>query len=583
MTNPRITRVVGSIAEASPLPSSSLYELVRVGSRRLAGEVIRIEGDTATIEIFEETSGLAVGEAVEPTGGPLTLALGPGLLGSVLDGVGRPLEVLAGSQGDFLSPGGEAPALDPDTRWHFQALREPGEHVTGGDILGVVEERGSVEHRVMLPPDRAGELAEIATGTYRVNESFGSLVDGTPLELAQRWPVRRPRPVAQRLPTDRPFVTGQRVFDLLFPVAEGGSVALPGGFGTGKTVIEQALARFAEADIIVYVGCGERGNEMAEVLTEFPELIDPRTGRSLMDRSVLVVNTSNMPVAAREASVYLGVTIAEYYRDMGHRVALMADSISRWAEALREIGSRLREMPGEEGYPTYLSHRLGQLYERAGRVRCQGRPEREAPLTFVAAVSPPGGDFSEPVTQASLRVVGALWALDPALAQKRQFPAVDWESSYSLHADGTARGFAALGGPDWPELRRRVLAILQRERELEEIAGLVGRDALEDADRLVLEVARVVRERVIGQNAYDPRDASSPVVKTHALASLVTRLHDVASASLDGGALLESLDLAPVKSAISGVRDSTPETLESNAARASRAIDALARPEEGAP
>jgi V/A-type H+-transporting ATPase subunit A len=435
----------------------------------------------------------------------------------------------------------------------------------------------------MLPPDLAGELAVINDGTFGVDEPFGALVDGTPLTLSHRWPVRRPRPVAHRLPADRPFVTGQRVFDLLFPVAEGGSVAMPGGFGTGKTVIEQALARFAEADIIVYVGCGERGNEMADVLSEFPELVDPRTGRSLMDRSVLVVNTSNMPVAAREASVYLGVTIAEYYRDMGHRVALMADSISRWAEALREIGSRLREMPGEEGYPTYLSHRLGQLYERAGRVRCIGTPKREAPLTFVAAVSPPGGDFSEPVTQASLRVVGALWALDPALAQKRQFPAVDWESSYSLHAEGTARGFAALGGPDWPNLRRRILAILQRERELEEIAGLVGRDALEEADRLVLEVARLVRERVIGQNAFDPRDASSSVAKTHALASLVTRLHEVALTALKAGALLEALDLSAAKIAITAVRDSTDETLVACIATADRAISALAPEEEVVP
>jgi len=454
MSSPRITRVVGSIAEAAPLPSASLYELVRVGSRRLMGEVIRIQGQTATIEVFEETSGLAVGEPVEPTGGPLEVQLGPGLLGSVLDGVARPLDELAAAQGDFLAPGAEARTLRPDARWRFEALRRVGEGVSGGDILGVVEERGVVQHRVMLPPDMAGEISQIADGSYGVDEPFGALADGTPLLLSHRWPVRRPRPVARRLPADRPFVTGQRVFDLLFPVAEGGSVALPGGFGTGKTVIEQALARFAEADIIVYVGCGERGNEMAEVLSEFPSLVDPRSGRSLMDRSVLVVNTSNMPVAAREASVYLGMTIAEYYRDMGHRVALMADSISRWAEALREIGSRLREMPGEEGYPTHLAHRLGQLYERAGRVRCNGSPTRDAPLTFVAAVSPPGGDFSEPVTQASLRVVGALWALDPALAQKRQFPAVDWESSYSLHAEGMARGFAELGGPDWPELRR---------------------------------------------------------------------------------------------------------------------------------
>jgi V/A-type H+-transporting ATPase subunit A len=372
-------------------------------------------------------------------------------------------------------------------------------------------------------------------------------------------------------------VTGQRVFDLLFPVAEGGTVALPGGFGTGKTVIEQALARFAEADIIVYVGCGERGNEMAEVLSEFPELVDPRSGRSLMDRSVLVVNTSNMPVAAREASVYLGITIAEYYRDMGHRVALMADSISRWAEALREIGSRLREMPGEEGYPTYLSHRLGQLFERAGRVRAIGEPEREGALTLVAAVSPPGGDFSEPVTQAALRVVGALWALDPALAQKRQFPAVDWEASYSLHAEDTAPGFAAIGGPDWPELRRAVLAILERERDLEEITGLVGRDALEEADRLLLEVARITRERVIGQNAFDPMDAASPVTKTHALSTLVTELHSTALEALDAGVPLEDLDLATASRAIKAVGDSSVDDLAERVASARGSFTALRR------
>jgi V/A-type H+-transporting ATPase subunit A len=576
MSAPRLTRVVGSIAEAAPLRDVSLYELVGVGERKLMGEVIRIEGDVATIEVFEETSGLAVGEPVQATGAPLTAHLGPGLLGSVLDGVGRPLDILAEREGDFLLPGGHAATLDPDARWRFEPALEPGSAVSAGDVLGVVEERGQVEHRVMLPPDQTGEIAEIAAGDYRIDEPFGALRDGTPLCLAHRWAVRRARPASLRLPPDRPFVTGQRVLDLLFPVAEGGSAALPGGFGTGKTVIEQALARFAEADIIVYVGCGERGNEMAEVLTEFPELVDPRTGRSLMDRSVLVVNTSNMPVAAREASVYLGVTIAEYYRDMGHRVALMADSISRWAEALREIGSRLREMPGEEGYPTHLSHRLGQLYERSGRVRCTGRPEREGALTMVAAVSPPGGDFSEPVTQASLRVVGALWALDPALAQRRQFPAVDWETSYSLHAEGTAAGFAALGGPDWPLLRRKILEILQRERELEEIAGLVGRDALEDADRLLLGVARLVRERVIGQNAFDARDASSPIAKTHALASLIVRLHEAGLAALNAGDALDTIDLAAAGRAITSVRDSATDALETCNAEAIRVIDGIA-------
>jgi V/A-type H+-transporting ATPase subunit A len=576
MTVPRLTHIVGSLAEAKPLPDASLYELVRVGHRELMGEVVRIDGDAATIEVFEDTSSLAIGEPVAATGGPLTAHLGPGLLGSVLDGVGRPLSLLADHQGDFLLPGGSAPTLDRARRWDFEPTLRPGDAVTGGDSLGSVEERPGLLHRILLPPDQQGEIAEIETGSFAIDEPVGRLRDGTLLHLAQRWPVRVPRPVARRLPADRPFVTGQRVFDLLFPVAEGGSVALPGGFGTGKTVIEQALARFAEADIIVYVGCGERGNEMAEVLTEFPELSDPRSGRSLMDRSVLVVNTSNMPVAAREASVYLGVTIAEYYRDMGHRVALMADSISRWAEALREIGSRLREMPGEEGYPTYLAHRLGQLYERAGRVRCAGSPEREGALTLVAAVSPPGGDFSEPVTQASLRVVGALWALDPALAQRRQFPAVDWEVSYSLHAEGTAAGFAARGGPDWPALRQAVLAILQREREIEEIAGLVGRDALDDADRLLLAVARLVRERVIGQNAFDPDDACSSISKTHALASLVRELHTAGQAALAAGAPLDRLGVDPAAAAITAVRDSADDMLETRVAEARRTIAALA-------
>jgi V/A-type H+-transporting ATPase subunit A len=578
MSAPRLVRVVGALAEASPMRGAVLYELVRVGRARLLGEVIRIEGDTATIEVFEETAGLALGEPVEATGEPLAVPLGPGLLGAVLDGVGMRLDARAARSGDFLSPGGEVPTLDPERRFGFTPRCRIGERVRGGDVLGVVEECPGIEHRVMLPPDWQGTVASVRAGEFRADEPFGALEDGSALSLAQRWPVRRPRPAALRLPADRPFVTGQRVLDLLFPVAEGGTVALPGGFGTGKTVIEQALARFAQTDIVVYVGCGERGNEMADVLTEFPELVDARTGRSLMDRSVLVVNTSNMPVAAREASAYLGMSIAEYYRDMGYRVALMADSISRWAEALREIGSRLREMPGEEGYPTYLSTRLGQLYERAGRVRCLGAPDREGAVTLVAAVSPPGGDFSEPVTQASLRVAGALWALDPALAHQRQFPAVDWEASYSLHAEATAPGFGQLGGPDWSELRRAVLAILQRERTLEEVVGLVGREALDDADRLLLEVARMVRELVIGQSAFDPSDAASPVEKTHALASLVTGLRERAEQALAQGEPLASLDLAGARQAIAAVRDAAPGDVAARARAARERIASLVRP-----
>jgi V/A-type H+-transporting ATPase subunit A len=425
-----------------------------------------------------------------------------------------------------------------------------------------------------------GTIARIDGGEYSVDQPLGALEDGTLLTLAQRWPVRTPRPSAAVLASDRPFVTGQRVFDLLFPVAEGGAVSLPGGFGTGKTVIEQSLARLAQADIVVFVGCGERGNEMAEVLEEFPDLVDPISGRSVMDRSVLVVNTSNMPVAAREASVYLGLTIGEYYRDMGHRVAVLVDSLSRWAEALRETGSRLQEMPGEEGYPPYLANRLGKHYERAGRVRCGGSPDRTGALTLVSAVSPPGGDFSEPVTQASLRVAGALWALDASLAHQRQFPAVDWEASYSFYADRTAGWFSEHAGAAWAKVRRATLELLQRERELREVAGLVGAEALEEVDRLVLEVARIVREVVIGQSAYEPYDAFSPVTKTLALASLTQELHRAASDALESGRTLAALDLAGARRAIAAVRVADPESFERCVDEARAGIDALAR---GAP
>jgi V/A-type H+-transporting ATPase subunit A len=380
------------------------------------------------------------------------------------------------------------------------------------------------------------------------------MADGRKLFLGHHWPVRRPRPIAGRLPSGRPLVTGQRVFDFLFPVAEGGTVAVPGGFGTGKTVIEQSLAKYAEADVIVYVGCGERGNEMAEVLDEFPKLVDPRTGTSIMDRTVLVVNTSNMPVAAREASVYVGATIAEYYRDMGLRVAVMADSLSRWAEALREIGARLQEMPGEEGYPTYLGDRLGKFFERAGRARVLGKPERSGSVTLISAISPPGGDFSEPVTQAALRVVGALWALDPALAHQRQFPAVDWETSYSLYAATTSPWFAEHAGADWPELRSRTLGLMQRDRELREIAGLVGPEALQDADRLLLESARIVRDAVLAQSAFDPHDASSGIDKTHQLAALALAVHAAGAAALQSGRAIERVDLAPARQALATAR-----------------------------
>jgi V/A-type H+-transporting ATPase subunit A len=568
----RIERVSGALAEARPLRDASLYELVRVGSRGLLGEVIRVDGDRGIIQVYEDTTGLTIGEPVALTGEALTVMLGPGLLGSVIDGVGRPLSRLAEHAGDFLEPGLAAELLDRSRTWPFVAAVRPGDAVAGGDVLGTVEERPGFTHRILVPPGVAGTVAAVRDGPRTVAEPVVRLADGAELTMSQRWPVRQPRPAARRLAAARPFVTGQRVFDFLFPVAEGGSVAVPGGFGTGKTVIEQSLAKYAAADVVVYVGCGERGNEMAEVLEEFPRLTDPRTGRSIMDRTVLVVNTSNMPVAAREASVYLGVTIAEYYRDQGYRVALMADSLSRWAEALREIGARLQEMPGEEGYPTYLGNRLGKFYERAGAVEALGRPTRCGALTVISAVSPPGGDFSEPVTQASLRTVGALWALDPALAHQRQFPAVDWETSYALQTDVTGPWFAEHVGADWPELRRRTLELLQRERELREIAALVGPEALQDKDRLLLDAARVTRESVLGQSAYDPNDATSPVEKTYALARLADALYRTALTRIEGGAAYETLDLAPAQRALAALRRAAPGDVPARTAAADQVI-----------
>jgi len=579
MSEARVVRAAGALVEVAPLRDAALNEIVRVGPRGLLAEVIRLRGDVATVQVFEDTSGLALRDPVRPTGQPLRARLGPGLLGAVVDGTGRPLAALA-QAGDFVLPGTVADTLDPARRWSFVPRVRVGDRVAGGDVLGVVEERPGFEHRVMLPPQQGGIIARIAEGEFTVDEAVGALEDGTPLRLAQEWPVRIPRPIRAWRRPDRPFVTGQRVFDLLFPVAEGGAVAVPGGFGTGKTVIEQSLAKYADADVVVYVGCGERGNEMADVLEEFPSLVDPRTGRSLMDRTVMVVNTSNMPVAAREASVYLGLTIAEYWRDMGYRVALMADSLSRWAEALREIGSLLHEMPGEEGYPTALGNRLGKLFERAGRVRALGAPEREGAVTCISALSPPGGDFAEPVTQAALRVAGALWALDASLAHQRQFPAVDWETSYSLQADEVREWFEREVGADWGDLRREVFELMQRDRELREVASLVGPDALEDKDRVVLESARLLREALLGQSAFDPADAFSPVGKTHRIARLITGLHRRCNAAIDAGTLFTSLDLSRARRAVLAVRNAPADGY---AAAADRAEQGIARVIPAAP
>ncbi len=572
MTTARIIRVAGAIAEAQPLGDAALYELVEVGELHLLGEVIRIQGDVATIQVFEETSGLGLDEPVHRTGSSLMTQLGPGLLGSIIDGIGRPLQGLAERSGDFMAPGMTLPTLDPETRWSFVPTVEPGTAVSGGDVLGEIEERPGMKHRILVPPGLEGRVADIQEGAFTVSDTVGTLDDGTTLSLSHSWAIRQRRPFARRLASDRPFITGQRVFDLLFPVVEGGSVAVPGGFGTGKTVIEQSLAKYAKADIMVYIGCGERGNEMAEVLHDFGRLTDPETGRSIMDRTILIVNTSNMPVAARDASVYLGMTIAEYYRDMGYHVAILADSLSRWAEALREIAARLQEMPGEEGYPTYLANRMSRLYERAGRVESDGTPARTGAVTFISAISPPGGDFAEPVTQASLRVVGALWALDASLAHQRQFPAVDWDISYSLYTDGTTEWFSREAGSDWPELRVETIRLLQRDRELREIAGLVGVDALEDEDRLVLEGARIAREFLIGQNAFHPHDAFSTVAKTYQLLKLLWALMRTGKAALKDGVSFEKLDLPAVRRVFGSVKTAAPDAFEQRSAEAEQTI-----------
>lgn len=573
-----VIRITGTLAEATPMADAGLFELVRVGEHGLLGEVIRFDGEVGTLQIYEDTTGVALGAPVVATGAPLTVELGPGLLGSILDGVGRPLGRLAEQSGDFILPGATVPTLDPERRWIFEPRAQVGATLGAGDVIGVVAEQPGLEHRIMVPVGAGGELIELRGGEVTVREVVGRLADGTELRLAQSWPLRLPRPIQRRLPADRPLVTGQRIFDFLFPAAEGGSVAVAGGFGTGKTVVEHSLAKFAATDIVIFIGCGERGNEMAEVLRDIPALSDPRTGRPLLERTVLVVNTSNMPVVAREASVYLGLSIAEYYRDMGYRVAVLVDSLSRWAEALRDIGARLQEMPGEEGYPTYMGSRLGKLYERAGRVRALGVPERVGAMSLVCAVSPPGGDFSEPVTQASLRVAGGMWALDADLAHQRQFPAVDWSTSYSLYAAAAQAWFAERAGASWPADRARILALLQRDRELREIVGLLGADALHDTDRIALEVARIVREHFLGQSAFDPADAFSSLAKTAHMAALVVTTLERASAAVAAGSPADELDFNPIRRAFAALRQTPSDDLDAAVARARAAIDGM-RPE----
>ncbi len=550
-----IARISGPTVVARDMLGAVMFEVVRVGHAGLMGEVIRLDADTAFIQVYEDTAGVCVGEPVTGTGRLLEMTLGPGLLGHVFDGVQRPLHQLQNASGDFIDRGISVPALLPDRRWAFEPTVEVGDHVQGGDVLGHVPETQAFVHKVMCPPDREGVVAEVFAGEKTVADVVVRLEDGTELTMVQQWPAKIARPVQKKVGCTDPFITGQRVLDCLFPVAQGGAVALPGGFGTGKTVLEQSLAKFSTADVIVYVGCGERGNEMADVLSEFPDLIDPRTGGALMDRTVLVVNTSNMPVAAREASVYAGVTIAEYFRDMGLSVAMMVDSTSRWAEALREISSRLEEMPGEEGYPTYLASRLAAFYERAGRTQCLGGDDRTGSVSIVGAVSPPGGDFSEPVTQSTLRVTGAVWALDSSLAHRRHYPAVNWHRSYTLYDQTLAPWFSEHVGPQWIRLRDQLLKILEKDAELQQVVQLVGPDALQTQDRLTLETSRMLRDGFLQQNALSEVDASCSLPKQMGMLTLMLAFHERAVLAVTREVMLERILALPIRESLSRLKD----------------------------
>jgi len=523
MADAIISRITGPVVVAKDIEGAHMFDVVRIGEMGLMGEIIRLEGNTAQIQVYEDTTGLKPGEKVINTNRPLSLQLGPGLLTSIYDGIQRPLDVLAAESGDFISRGKIIPALDQKKKWEFIPVKKNGDQVSPGEIIAEVQETPLIKHKIMVPYNVSGELVDISEGQFTVNDKIAAVKNSKTIDigLSSWWTVRIPRPVLRKLPPDQPLLTGQRVLDTFFPVAKGGSAAIPGPFGSGKTVTQQQLAKWADSEIIVYIGCGERGNEMCEVLTQFPKLIDPKSKRPLMERTILVANTSNMPVAAREASIYTGITMGEYYRDMGYGVALMADSTSRWAEALREISGRLEEMPGEEGYPAYLGRRLAEFYERGGRCIVISPEEREGSLSLVGAVSPPGGDFSEPVSQNTLRVTRVFWGLDANLANRRHFPAINWLTSYSLYMDDMADWYKSNVSKDWIDLRKEALEILQKESELQEIVQLVGYDALPEPEKGILDTARSIREDYLQQSAFDEVDTYTSIQKQHKMLSTI--------------------------------------------------------------
>lgn len=551
MITGKIIKISGPVVVADGMKGTQMHEMVRVGEEKLIGEIIELEGNTATIQVYEETKGIKPGENVESTGGPLSVELGPGIIGSIFDGIQRPLEGIKALSGDYIPRGVEVPAISKEKKWKFIPKAVKGESVSGGDVIGEVQETSVVLHKITIPPNVSGVIKSIASqGEYIVTEDIAEIEtsgDAVKLQLMQKWPVRIARPYKEKLDPNIPLITGQRPQDTFFPVAKGGTSAMPGPFGSGKTVTQQQLAKWADADVIVYVGCGERGNEMTEVLKEFPELEDPKSGKPLMDRTVLIANTSNMPVAAREACVYTGITIAEYFRDMGYDVALMADSTSRWAEAMREISGRLEEMPGEEGYPAYLASRLAQFYERSGRVQILGKEDLKASVTVVGAVSPPGGDLSEPVTQNTLRISKVFWALDASLADRRHFPSINWLQSYSLYLDSVQDWWAQNTSQDWRDLRDKSMALLQKEAELQEIVQLVGPDALPDRERIILESTRMIREDFLQQNAYHEVDTYCSPQKQYGMLRTIMNFHQETTSALEKGASIDELANLKVK------------------------------------
>ena len=571
-----IKKVAGPLVIATGMRDANMFDVVHVSNQMLTGEIIEMHEDEASIQVYEETSGLGPGEPVVSTGVPMSVELGPGLITSIYDGIQRPLDAIMKVCGNNLKRGIHVDSLDREKKWNFVPKAEIGEEVSGGDVLGTVQETEVVEQKIMVPPDVKGKVKELKSGEFTVTETIAVIETekgDREIQLMQKWPVRKSRPYTEKLRPDKPLITGQRVIDAFFPIAKGGTAAVPGPFGSGKTVIQHQLAKWAEADIVVYIGCGERGNEMTDVLNEFPALVDPKTGRSLMERTVLIANTSDMPVAAREASIYTGITIAEYFRDMGYSVALMADSTSRWAEALREMSGRLEEMPGEEGYPAYLGSRLAQFYERAGHVIALGKDGRDGALSVIGAVSPQGGDISEPVSQATLRIVKVFWGLDSNLAYQRHFPAINWLTSYSLYLDSMEKWFNEEVEPGWMNARQEMMSLLQDESKLNEIVQMVGMDALSPADRLKMEAAKSIREDFLNQNSFDEVDTYSSLRKQYLMMRLVMSFYEKAKLALEKGANVEDLIAMPSREPIGRFKYTPEDKIEDEFTRINDLLD----------